>query len=107
MSALADEDQRTRCLSFDSLHEEEGLVTIELTEDVLLDASLLKSTFSRTIDSCLADLISDQVLIADMSSTRFYEYTYLLSKITEVSFNFTGLTFDKLRTVIMDYLSKR
>lgn len=80
---------------------------MELTDIVLIDAYVVKNTLAKTIDSCLADLISDQLLVDELSFNKFYEYIYLLSRIAEICFNFTGISFEKMKKVLMDYCSKR
>ena len=55
----------------------------------------------------MSDLTSDYILTEEVDFRRFYEYTYLLSKISEVCYNFTGITFDRLRKIILDHCSRR
>lgn len=55
----------------------------------------------------MSDLASDYILTEEVDFGRLHECTYLFSKISEVCFNFTGLTFDRLRRVILEHLSRK
>ena len=70
----------------------------------MIDPLALKDLFGKTIDSCLADLLETHGLQIDMELQRMYEYMYSVSKLTEICNSFTGMSFEKVRKVICNFV---
>jgi hypothetical protein len=66
----------------------------------------IKEVFSRSVDSCLTDLATDNILSVELDNKEVYMHLYILARIGEICSNFTGRRLDKLRKAFIEYFNR-
>lgn len=66
------EGPHRRRVSVSSNNSDEGITTIDLSDNVLIDPEQIKKGFSLTTDSSLNELISDNLLSQELDNRTFY-----------------------------------
>lgn len=67
----------------------------------------IKEVFSRSVDSCLADFASDNILSLELESKEIYIHLQALARIGEICSNFTGKKLERLRKVFLEHFNRR